>query len=214
MEEPATDGRTLRSRRSRLAVIEAILSCYEDGIVRPSVAEVAARSGVSERSVFRHFDDLEDLATSAITHQVSQLLDYFADPDRAGTFDERIAALVDQRIRLFGRLRNLARAAAHHAPGSETIAGAVRDRRALLRAQVERQLAPEFDGLGRRDRRLLVAQVDQALSIEALDYLRSPSGGDLGPRDLRVVLVATVTALLGAAPIELATVPTTHQESR
>lgn len=196
------DGRKLRSQRSRLAVIEAILACYEDGIVRPSVAEIARRSGVSERSVFRHFDDLEELATSAITHQASQLLGYFADPPRDGTLRQRVDALVDQRLRLFDRLRNLARAAAHHAARSTAIADAVRDRRNLLRAQIERQFAPELDGLDRRTRALLVAQIEQALSIEALDYLRDPTGAGLGPRDLRAALVGTVDALLAAAPID------------
>lgn len=199
MTGDAIDGRRLRSERSRQAVIEALLSLYDSGVVRPTVAQVAEASGVSERSVFRHFTDMEDLASAALARQVIDVLPWFADPSDEGTLAERADAIVVQRTSLQERMANLARAAAHHAASSPTVAGAIADRRALLRRQVEHQFTPELDPLDAAGRARLLAQLDLALSLEAIDYLRSPSGGDLDHAGLHDALLGTVRALVAAA---------------
>lgn len=200
MTEPAVDGRRQRSERSRAAVIEALLALYDEGTVRPTVAQVAERSGVSERSVFRHFTDMEDLASAALERQLAEVRPFFAAPEAEGSQLDRIDALVAQRVALHGRMANLARAAAHHAASSTTVAQAVADRRRLLRHQVEVQFAPELRSLAPADARRLLAALDQALSLEALDYLAAPSGGDRRGDALAEVLRATATALLATVP--------------
>jgi AcrR family transcriptional regulator len=200
MTEPTVDGRRQRSERSRQAVIGALLGLYDEGTVRPTVAQVAERSGVSERSVFRHFTDMEDLATAALDRQLAEVRPFFADPDASGTRAERIGALVEQRLALHGRMANLARAAAHHAASSATVAQAVADRRQLLRRQVSAQFAPELDAAGPDHAALLLPALDQALSLEALDFLTAPSGSALGEEQLRAVLHATVEAILAVIP--------------
>jgi AcrR family transcriptional regulator len=198
-DEPRDDGRRLRSERNRLAVIDALLGLYDQGILEPSASLIAEASGVSERSVYRYFADLEDLAASALTRQFVQVLPYFADPDPEGSLPQRAEALVDQRIRLHDRMANLARAAAFHAVRSPTLARAVADRRRMLRDQVARQFATEFEGLPSRRVRILLAGLDQVTSLEALDYLRSDSGGSLSRRDLKVALLDQIAALLAGA---------------
>jgi AcrR family transcriptional regulator len=187
----------MRAERSRSAVIDAVLALYDEGIARPSAAEIAERAGVSERSVFRHFADLESLAAEAIDRQFGRVAPFFEPPSPDGTLEERIAALVDQRVRLYERMANLARSASALARVSPTMAAAVDQRRTMLREQVGTQFEPELEGLPNRDRRLLHAALDAAVSIEALDYLRT--AGAVGPRDLRVVLSATLNALVASA---------------
>src|ERR1700742_732459 len=63
------DGRTRRGERNREAIIDALLACYGDGILRPSVQEVADRAGVSARSVHNHFDDVEALRAEVADRQ-------------------------------------------------------------------------------------------------------------------------------------------------
>jgi len=53
------DGRVTRGLRNREAIVDALLACYEAGDLRPSLPEVAARAGVSLRSVHNHFDDAD-----------------------------------------------------------------------------------------------------------------------------------------------------------
>ncbi len=62
----AVDGRTMRRTRNRSAVITALLDMIREGDLHPGAAEIAERAGVSHRSIFRYFDDLDDLVRTAI----------------------------------------------------------------------------------------------------------------------------------------------------
>jgi len=68
----ATDGRVTRGQRNREAIIDGLLACYEAGALRPSVPEVAARAGVSVRSVHNHFADVEALHAEVARRQVER----------------------------------------------------------------------------------------------------------------------------------------------
>jgi len=70
------DGRVRRGTHNREAIIDALLACYGDGLLRPSVPEVAARAGVSPRSVHNHFADVEALRphyAMTLRHWVARL---------------------------------------------------------------------------------------------------------------------------------------------
>ena len=61
--EPAGgDGRASRAARTRIAVVDALLALNEKGNLRPTAREIAAEAGVSLRSIYVHFDDVESLA--------------------------------------------------------------------------------------------------------------------------------------------------------
>ena len=51
------DGRTVRAERTRQALVDSLLNLLDEGQLTPTAAEIAARAGVSERSVFQHFPD-------------------------------------------------------------------------------------------------------------------------------------------------------------
>ena len=55
------DGRRERGNRNRSAVVSALLELYALGEFAPSAARIADIAGVSERSVFRYFGDMDDL---------------------------------------------------------------------------------------------------------------------------------------------------------
>ncbi|MCU1374206.1 MAG: putative TetR family transcriptional regulator, partial [Actinomycetia bacterium] len=60
------DGRRRRRERNREAVLDALVELYRDGNYQPGADEIAARAGISPRSLFRYFDDIDDLTRSAI----------------------------------------------------------------------------------------------------------------------------------------------------
>src|SRR5262245_32726547 len=103
------DGRRARAERNRDAVVEAILDLIREGDDNPSVNAVAERSGVSVRSVFRHFDDLETLHTAAIEVHVGQVWPLFELDVPDGPVDGRIAVLVEQRAALFEEIAPIRR---------------------------------------------------------------------------------------------------------
>ncbi|HKA83668.1 MAG TPA: TetR/AcrR family transcriptional regulator [Acidimicrobiales bacterium] len=190
------DGRHRRSERSRAAVVDALLSLYDDGVVRPGVADIAARAGVSPRSVFRHFDDLEGLAEAAIERQWQRVHRLFDPPPQGGDRASRISALVDQRLRLYGAVIGVARAAVVLASSSAVVATTLRARRRLLGDQVDALFARELDALPVSARTDLAAALEAAASLENVDYLRTHAG--LGADRAAAVVRRTLHALLEA----------------
>jgi hypothetical protein len=65
------------------------------------------------------------------------------------------------------------------------------------RRQVERQFRPELAELDQSDRAELLAALDTALSLEAIEYLHTAHA--LPSASVRAVLIRTVRALLGDA---------------
>ena len=61
----STDGRLTRAARTRTAVVDALLTLNARGHLRPTARDIAAEAGVSLRSVYVHFDDLEALFVEA-----------------------------------------------------------------------------------------------------------------------------------------------------
>ena len=55
------DGRRLRSERSKQAIIDAMMDMISEGNLMPTARQVSERAGVGIRSVFRHFEDMENL---------------------------------------------------------------------------------------------------------------------------------------------------------
>jgi AcrR family transcriptional regulator len=56
-----TDGRTARSHRSRRAIVDAMRALHAEGDLRPTAPRIAERAGVSLRTVWQQFTDMETL---------------------------------------------------------------------------------------------------------------------------------------------------------
>ncbi len=196
-KEPGTDGRRRRRDRNRLAVVDALLGLYADGNLRPSSAEIAERAGLSPRSLFRYFDDVDDLCRAAIDRQqqlARPLFPVWVAQD--SPLEVRVEALVDQRLRLFAAVGSAATVVRLGAPFQQPLQAQLTRSRALLRGQVGQVLAPELTGLGKRGPDALAA-VDVLLSFESLQLLRHDQG--LSVASLRRVLSGAVSALLAGA---------------
>jgi TetR/AcrR family transcriptional regulator, regulator of autoinduction and epiphytic fitness len=193
------DGRTQRRQRNRDAVVEALLAMVAEGELAPGTDEIAARAGLSSRSLFRYFDDADDLCRAAIARQherVGALLD--APVDTAGSCDERAVAVVEQRVRLFDAMGEVGRLARLRAPFQPLIADELTAARRVLRRRLAAAMAPELDALGTGAERALDA-ADVLCSFEAYRLLRD----DLG-RSRRVavaVMASGVAALLVSANV-------------
>ena len=117
------DGRTRRGERNREAIIDALIACYDDGILRPSVQEVADRAGVSARSVHNHFVDVEALRAEVAQRQWERCSPLRGRArSRRCPFAERVEQLVEQRAALFEEVTPVRRAALLSVDESPTIA--------------------------------------------------------------------------------------------
>ena len=145
------DGRRQRRAGNRQAVLDALVELFGEDRFQPSTVEISERAGISARSLFRYFDDQDDLVRAAIDHNLTAarpLLEIDIAPDTPTA--EKVERIVAARMRLFEATAPAARAARVSAHRHEVLATQIRESRALLRAQLRRTFAPELDGDARR----------------------------------------------------------------
>lgn len=191
-----TDGRTLRSLRTREAIVDATIALLEKGDLRPTAPRVAEQAGVSVRSVFQHFADLESLHASVAERLVERVAVILVPIPAELPLAERLDRMVHQRCLLLEVVTPIRRAADVHGPFSDEITARLRDGQAFLRAELEQVFAPELDGTG-DDRADVLDALDAALGWGTWEGLRASNGRDQASAE-RVVR-RMVAALLGAA---------------
>jgi len=167
-----TDGRLARSVRSRRVVVDALLDLLSEGDLRPTGARIAERAGVSLRSVFQHFANLETLLAEAADRQMDSLRPFVRPIEATGSRDERLETFVVRRARLLEAMAPVRRAALLEEPRSAVVADRLRRFRALGIAEVERVFAPEIGALSARDRKDIVAGLGAAASFSTWEELR------------------------------------------
>lgn len=191
--EPLSDGRRARGARSREAVVDAILDLLNEGTDRPNVDAIAERSGVSVRSIFRHFDDLESLYATAVHRHLDRVGPLFAPPAVEGPLDQRIDALVQRRAELFEAIGPVRRTAERLRGQSEVINERLEQARRTLRRHLTDVFAVELGALGREDRAELLDALEQVTSWRAWNTLRVEQG--VSVRRAGAVMARTVRAL-------------------
>jgi len=138
------DGRAARSVRTRRAIVDAMRALHNEGDLRPTAPRVAERAGVSVRTVWQHFDDLETLLFEAGRRDLEIAASFVTPIDLSLPTADRVDALVEQRARMFEAMAPPWRAARVHAPFSAQIQSN-RDRlMQLAREQVGELFAPEL----------------------------------------------------------------------
>jgi AcrR family transcriptional regulator len=192
----ALDGRTARRDRNRVAVLDAVIELFSEGDLDPSPEAVAARSGVSLRSVYRYVADKEDLARAAIERHVERVGHLFTLNDIGdGPLMVRIERFVDARLALYAAIAATHRAARLRAPTAPVIAQQLEWGRHQMRSQLQQHFAPELTRMPPRESRSVAAAADAVTQMESLDLYHLTYG--LSARTTRDVLIAALARLLG-----------------
>jgi AcrR family transcriptional regulator len=168
------DGRRARRDRNREAVVDALLELFRSGDLHPSVTCVAERSGVSLRSVFRYFDDLDEMSRIAIERHGQDVAHLLPLPGiGAGSRDDRIRRLVEHRLTLFTEVAPIVRAARLRAPFEPVIAASMAERRVDMRRQIEQHFALELARVADDERYAVTAAADACTSLSTMELFRS-----------------------------------------
>lgn len=189
----AVDGRTLRSLRTREAIVDATIGLLEEGDLRPTAPRVADRAAVSVRSVFQHFDDLETLHAAVAERLVDRVAVLVVPIPPELPLEERLDRFVHQRALLLEAVTPIRRAAGVHGPFSTEITARLRDGQAFLRDEVARTFAPELEVAG-AERDDLLDSLDAVLSWATWETLRAVIGRDqvVAERVMRQLAAATL----------------------
>jgi AcrR family transcriptional regulator len=194
-DRPPIDGRTARRDRNRDLVLDAVIELFTEDQLAPNAADVAERSGVSLRSVYRYFEDHEALVRAAIARHAERVAPLIDVPDvGVGPLAERVDRFVEWRMRLYNTAAPTARATLLRAPGNPLLQEQIDRVRTRLREQTEAMFAPELAAMTASRRRAAIAAVDTLLQFEAAEHLRVVLG--LSNAQAVDVLRQSLTALL------------------
>lgn len=193
MTDPATDGRTARAQRTRRAIVDALLALIEDGDLAPTAPRIAERAGVSLRSIYQHFEDLEALFGAAATRQMERILAMASPIAPTGPLDDRLSTFVRQRARVLEAMTPVRRAALLQEPFSRQLTESRRSMEGLGRVEIGRVFAPELDRLAVAERKEVHAGLEATAGWSAWDHLRSTG---LSCDAARKVMRRTMWALL------------------
>jgi AcrR family transcriptional regulator len=188
------DGRLARSARTRRAIVDALRSLHHDGDLRPTAPRVAERAGVSLRTVWQHFNDLESLLIEAGQRDYEIALGYVTPIDLDAPLPDRLCQLVEQRGRMYEALAPVWRAARLQEPFSPAIR---RNRDRLLEAardQLERVVGPELSALPVDSRRPVFAALQVATTWSTWESLRAELG--FSAEDAEQAVLTLVSNLL------------------
>lgn len=197
---PKEDGRAMRSASTRRAVAEAYLDLLDSGEYRPTAKAIATRAGVSERAVFRHFQDMETLHSEAAVLQIQRVGSFIPGPaPESGPLPERVEKLAARWCSLNERVTPVRRVALLHEPFSTEIARRLAWIRGVARHELERTFAGELAAATDVARPRLVAALSAAISWESWTEIRTRQGLDIEAAEPTVA--AMLMAILSSFPL-------------
>ncbi len=142
---PSGRRRTRNPELTRAAIVEALLDALGEGERAPTAKSLAARAGVSERSIFVHFADLDDLKAAAAERQHERILEHLSPVDPTLPLRERVVAIAIQREEIHP-LQRVRLVALIESRTSTAIATQLGRTDAALSQQVLDALGPELAG--------------------------------------------------------------------
>jgi len=107
VDEGLQDGRRLRSGRSRAQIVSAVIELVRSGDMAPAAARVAEVAGVSLRTVFRHFEEMDGLfreMSEAVEAEIAPLL---LEPYLSKSWKGQLSELITRRARVYERVMPL-----------------------------------------------------------------------------------------------------------
>lgn len=189
VQTDATDGRHRRTQRSREKIIAAMFRLISDDDPYPSVVAIANEAGVSKRTAFRLFSDLDSLIMEMSQQLKDELRPVIYAPYESNTWRGKLGELVDRRAIVFEKIMILKQSADIR-----------RFRSKFLMSDytnfVEREKATLLELLPTRIKRSksVTAALMAALSFQTWTQLRLQQG--LSPRQARAAMHTAMEAMV------------------
>ncbi len=190
--EGSADGRVRRGARNREQILDGLYALIQAGEIQPTAEQVARKAGVGARTVFRHFEDMERLNAEMSMRVERSVRPLFEAPPIRGSLEERVRALVKQRVQLWEKIAPFRRSGMAWEGRSEVLRKNRLRMNRLMRGSVVEALGPEIE----RGPDALLEALDLLLSFETWERLRAEQR--LGRTRATQVVEATLFAVLGA----------------
>ncbi|MBQ0894794.1 TetR/AcrR family transcriptional regulator [Micromonospora sp. U56] len=189
------DGRSARAERTRTAIVDAHLALIDEGDLRPTGERIAERAGVSLRTLWTNFKDMETLF-AATGRRVSERQESMVRPISPELpLTRRIGEFSVQRARMLEVLAPSARASALREPFSPQLRRNREGNIARVRGEIETVFGPELAHAGPEREQLLDA-LTVASTWSTWSMMRDAMGLDVEAAR------ATLTRILGALLVD------------
>jgi AcrR family transcriptional regulator len=169
-----TDGRSLRAQRTVQAIAEAYLELLRAGDLRPPIRDIAASAGVSERAVFRHFQDSESLFDAVAKMHLTRVMAEIPELVDAGEpFAKRMISYLERWCWVFERVTPVRRAANLNEPFSREIKRRHNWARGRRTEDFEGLFDRELSRMSKHDRRDIIDAASAMLGWPTWEHLRT-----------------------------------------
>ncbi|WP_448581603.1 TetR/AcrR family transcriptional regulator [Thermaurantiacus sp.] len=166
------DGRRLRSETSRSRIVAALMALVGEGELAPTAERVANRAGLSLRTVFRHFEEMDTLyfeITRAIIRQAQPLI---GRPFVATTWPDILTEIVDRRAEYFESVTPFKRALDLYRTRSPALEAASAELAQLSRQLFLSRIPPErMPGPPAREAMVLLVSIDSWICLRHVQGL-------------------------------------------
>ena len=99
-----TDGRLARSEKQQEAIKKALMKLVRAGNYAPSAVEVANETGITVRTVFRHFANREKFYASISEHIRKEALAMVGTYIRSDDLHGRLEEAIEARMKIFEQI--------------------------------------------------------------------------------------------------------------
>ena len=170
------DGRRLRSERTKQSIMDAYIELLRQKPEIPTAAQIAARAGISTRSIFERFVDLKGLSLAtldyAFTLGEAQAIVRNVDGDRPA----RLRSHVETRAGTCERGVALWRVLIFSVDQDEDLKPRIRIARERTIERMEIMYRPELSTLSERDRKHILIALEAITDIESWARMRELYG--------------------------------------
>lgn len=156
------DGRILRSQKSQNIILVAIIDLIKKGNLYPTAEEVAKKSGIAIRTVFRHYEDMETLLMKADEFINKNIINNDAliiNPDKPVFI--RLKEIISERIYFYSKYENIMIATITQLPKYKFLQRRYPEYQTLLKKRTEK-IIPEV---------LILSNINQELMDATLSFI-------------------------------------------
>ncbi|OUZ12568.1 hypothetical protein BHE97_02415 [Aeromicrobium sp. PE09-221] len=139
-----TDGRMRRAERTRASIVDAHVRLLREGTLKPSAKTIAEAAGVSVRTLWLSFGDMESLFAQTVAYWFASDDALRVAIDPALGLEERIDRFCAGRARRLTNIAPAARAAQLMEPTSSTLRGSRRTHIENVLTEIDAVFATEI----------------------------------------------------------------------
>lgn len=191
---PKLDGRNLRAEQTRRKIMAAAKALIEETNTPPKVADIAVRAGVSVRSVFQHYQDVESLFLAVYDEVMRSMTSEQDTIDVSLPLEARIAAMVERRSHAHEQVMATRQAAARFETESSPASERARRGRELSRQALVQAFDPELSRLAEPARSETLFALQAAMEWESWINMRRNYG--LSVEQAQVIWRRIIRAIL------------------